>query len=57
MGTEKWVKHYFEKLDTEQLEEYKEYDFCINFSIFSPITGFNSGLRWNHFVNGKINWD
>ncbi len=57
MGTEKWVKHYFERLDTNQLNKYKEYDFCINFSIFSPITGITGTVMFKHFVNGKINWD
>ncbi len=57
IGTERWVKHYFKKLDTEQLEKYKDYNFYINFTIFSPITGCSEGLKCNHFVNGKINWD
>ncbi len=57
MGIEKWVKYYFERLNTNQLDKYKEYDFCINFIIFSPITACCDGLMFDHFVNGKINWN
>lgn len=57
VGTEKWVKHYFMKLPTEELNKYKQYDFHINFLVFSPITGFGGEYELNHLVKGKINWD
>lgn len=57
VGTENWVKHYFNRLDKEELEKYKHYDFYINFMIYSPITGFGGDNLPAHFVKGKINWN